>query len=252
MVYTIAAMASNVATLPPLHSKRVEAWIYTVINPLIENLRREVFLLGKGNLSWRWYSRKSKFIRPVDEYVYYEHRPNYEDFVGDGLNPGFAHDFERHDGAVSLVESEARHFYEQLLHNPRFNNQVVRSLNEYERTVAEDPQRQSLTSVRDNLPKHVAEYMINKTLDLPAHYISEAFWEEYRSRFLETDEGRFIPSDERDSYKSLDEASSTLYQLSTQVLSRLEAHRSYLSTTFDVPFAPIQVNQPSRRDGPFI
>ncbi|MGH9432455.1 MAG: hypothetical protein ACRD3T_13020, partial [Terriglobia bacterium] len=69
-------MSSNVATLPPPHSKRVEAWIYTVVNPLIESLRREAFLFEKGNLSWRWYSRRCEYIRPVVEYIDYEHRPN--------------------------------------------------------------------------------------------------------------------------------------------------------------------------------
>jgi hypothetical protein len=38
-------------TTPPQHSKRVQAWVYAIMNPLIENLRRENSLLDRGNLT---------------------------------------------------------------------------------------------------------------------------------------------------------------------------------------------------------
>jgi hypothetical protein len=81
-------MVPDVAA-PPQHSKRVEAWVYAVLNPLIENLGREIFLLSKGNLSWRFYSRKCEYIHPTSDYIGISQRPNYEDFIADPLNQGF-------------------------------------------------------------------------------------------------------------------------------------------------------------------
>ena len=237
----MGVMASNLTTLPPPHSKRVEAWIYTVLNPLIESLRREVFLLEKGNLSWRWYSMKCEYLRPVAEYFDYAHQPNYEDFVGDALNPGFVDLFRQHDETVVRVESKAVEFYERLMRTNLFPDEVMKSLSEYEVAVAASPRSPSLAPMRDDLPKYVAEYLINKTGALPSHYITHAFWEGYQRHFLDLDQGSFASYKERESYKALEQASSELQQISNQLLGGLQSHRSYLCKTFDIPFAPFHV-----------
>jgi len=72
-------MGSNVAN-PPTHSRHVEAWVWVILNPVMDGLRREVGLLSKGNLSWRSYSRKCEYIRHIREYIDAAQQPNYEDF----------------------------------------------------------------------------------------------------------------------------------------------------------------------------
>src|SRR5438270_10126280 len=118
-------------TTPPAHSKRVQAWVYAILNPLIESLEREVFLLAKGNLSWRFYSKKCEYIRPISEYIEASQRPNYEDFLSDPLNPNFPGMFENHDRALSEVESKAAEFADNLMQDKEFQAEVNRSLEEY-------------------------------------------------------------------------------------------------------------------------
>src|SRR5438874_188584 len=107
-------MTSEGKIQPPLRSRRVQAWVYTILNPLIESLRREVYLLKKGNLSWRWPSKKCEYIRPIVEYLDKSHLPNYEDFLADELNPEFKGHFDKHDQAVAELESAASQFFAGL------------------------------------------------------------------------------------------------------------------------------------------
>jgi len=101
------------------------------MNPVIESLQRESNLLGEGNLSWRPYSKRCEYIRPIREYIESSQRPNYEDFVADRLNRGFRGRFEKHDQLVSKVESAAARFFDSLTDSDDFQNQVRDSLNKY-------------------------------------------------------------------------------------------------------------------------
>lgn len=74
---------------------------------MIESVRRELQLLEKGNVSWRFYSKKCEYIRPVAEYIDRNQLPNYEDFLVDGLNEGLKSVIDAHEGAVFAVEAAA-------------------------------------------------------------------------------------------------------------------------------------------------
>lgn len=61
--------------------ERRKAWIYSVINPILEALKIESGFLARRNWTFRQHSRDLEFIRPVEAYVDYQSRPNWEDFV---------------------------------------------------------------------------------------------------------------------------------------------------------------------------
>ncbi len=218
-------MAAN-ATVPPLHSRRVEAWVHSVLNPVIEGLRRERFLLERGNLSWRAYSRSFEYIRPVEEYLDGAQVANLEDFRSDPLNPGFAAAFGEHDRALGAVESKANQFFEGLINSDLFPKQVRDLVKEF----GGDTFHVAIAITQDDLPKYIAEYLINNTGDLPAHYVTHRFWAQNRNEFE--------PYKERESFRNLQCAVGELRSISEALLDRLEKHRRYLCTTFDVPAAP--------------
>jgi hypothetical protein len=218
----------------------VQAWVYTILNPLIESLRREARLLEKGNLTWRWYSRRCEYIRPIVEYVDSSHGPNYEDFLADEQNAGFGGRFEKHDQALAEVESTASQFFSGLMGSDMFQEQVERSLRDYDSNIAE-PGYPSLNSMKADLPKYIAEYLINRTEILPHHYTAHKFWEGYRLQFgLLTEE--FEGYQQRTSFRAVEKASHALKDLSVQLLEKLENHRLFLCSTFDIPAAPIDPN----------
>ena len=232
-------MAPDVATPPP-HSKRVEAWVYAIMNPLIESLGREIRLLSEGNLSWRSYSKRCEYIRPIREYIEISQWPNYEDFLADNLNPGFKERFERHDHQVSEAESAAARLFIGLTDSNEFQKQVKDSLEEYESAARGKPQYPDLSSIGENLRNVVAELLVNRTQLLPSHYMTHKFWQDYR--------GRFEHHKQSPSFQELDVASATLQGSSKNLVSDLENHRHLLCVTFDIPAAPITIEKSIRAD----
>lgn len=234
-------MASNVTEQPPLHSRRVEAWVYTILNPLIEGLRREILLMGKGNLSWRFYSKRCEYIRPVAEYIESSQRPNFEDFVGDKLNVGFSGKFDEHDRALDETEEKAKGFFTRLMGSDLFLNDVKDSLEKYESTISANSRYPDLNSMKEDLPKHVAEFLINRTELLPDHYMTHKFWKDYWRRFAESVE--FDDYKQRESFGALTKASDALKEVSKNLLLDLENHRQSLCRTYDIPAAPIPIDK---------
>ena len=234
-------MVPDVAT-PPQHSKRVEAWVYAVLNPLIENLGREVFLLSKGNLSWRAYSRKCEYIRPICEYIDFPQRPNYEDFIGDPLNPGFREKFDEHDRALTELEAGASRFSDGLTHSDLFLERVKESLEKYESIARSNPLYPYIESMRESLPRAIAEFLVNRIDVLPDHCMTHKFWEEYREKF-DLSAQEFESYGQRESFQALAQARAALRDVADRLLHDLNSQRQLLCRTYDVPAAPIPVDR---------
>lgn len=234
-------MASEIKT-PPIHSKRVQAWVYAVINPLIENLQREVFLLRKKDISWRFYSKRCEDIRPIREYIESSQMPNFDDFVSDKLNPEFRPDFDRHDQQVDTVESCANRFFDDLMQTSLFLEQVKKSLEEYESRASAHPPHTGLDSMKEDLPKYVAEFIVNQTKLLPNHYVTHQFWKDFGRNFIERSADEFQGYQQRQSFQALRNATDNLRDTSDKLSTHLENHRRFLCTTYDIPAAPIFVD----------
>jgi hypothetical protein len=234
-------MVSDVQT-PPQHSKRVEAWVYAVLNPLIENLGREIFLLNKGDLTWRFRSRKCEYIHPICEYIDISQWPNYEDFIADPLNPGFREKFEGHDRALADVEASASRFSDGLIHSDLFLKQIEDSVAEYESIARTNPLYRYMELMREDLPRAVAEFLVNRVVVLPHHYIAHKFWEEYRDKF-DVSAQEFEPYGQRQSFRALVQARAVLNNAAEKLLDYLNAHRQLLCRTYDIPAAPIPENR---------
>lgn len=230
---------------PKRHSQRVAAWVYTVLNPIVGGLEREIHFLDQGNLTWRCYARRCEYIRPVQEYVQSGHWPNYRDFLADNRN--FAREFATHDSVVCEAESLASKFYDLLMQSALFGREVSAYLEEYEAALdTAASQQHSLEHMKGELPKYVAEYLINEVKVLPAHYTAHKFWEKYSVkfrdvRFWERYAAEFEPYKDRQSFKLLSSAKQRLADFSRRLKRRLEDHRLFLCRKFDVPAAPIEL-----------
>jgi hypothetical protein len=230
-------MAAN-ATIPPLHSRRVEAWVHSVLNPSIDGLGRELFLLERGNLSWRAYSRSCEYIRPVKEYLDSSQIPNLEDFLDDPENLGFAEEFNQHDHNLGKLESSVNRFFDGLMNSTLFSEEVGSALREYA-TGPHSSQSYSATMTNEAVAKFVAEYLINNIEDLEQHYGLHEFWSQNRERFRQLD-ALVEFYEQRESFHH---AVKELLETSKNLLRRLKEHRRRLCTRFDIPAAPFQNEQ---------
>jgi|SRR5208283_761907 len=214
----------------PRQERRVAAWIYVVINPIVEALVRELELLDKGNLTWRSTTKKCEYIRTIQEYVDSRQWPNYKDFlVENGL---FQKTFATHDADLDKVNSAAGIVYRWLLNWDQFSVTVTGLLDAYEnqRPVSGD-NRPSYNLDRKELINETAQHVVNNIDFLPRHYTYSFFWNFACKNLLQF---RGLPE-----FKVLYQAQAELKEISLSLREALEDHRLSLSRKFDVPAAPV-------------
>lgn len=236
------AMEPNIK-IPPHHSNRVQAWVWMILNPGIEALRRELAFLEEGKLVWRFYSRKCEYIRPFTEYIEASQWPNLEDFLADPVNQGFKQKIDVHDDAVVKVETAASAFFDRLTQSDLFSKEVARAVDEYRSRASQNPQYPDADLLERDLPKYVAEYLINGVTLLPHHYVTHKFWEEFRKAFE--------PYQKRESFQDLKRTSADLKHIASELLDALQRHRRALCSTYDIPAAPLPGNMNQSAD-PYI
>jgi hypothetical protein len=223
-------MNKSVEWKPKKHSKRVEAWIYTVINPIVESLQRELELLETGNLSWRYYSQRCEFIRPLQEYLDGAQWPNYSDFLQE--NQEFKERFQIHDTGLDALNNSASALFGTLISNPQFLQVVESSYGEYEEARKRDPLAPDLTDIRQDISKYAAEYLINNYRALPAHYNLAKFWA------IASGSMRAFRSSSN-FFAAVQEHALTLRGESQRLSLDLEHHRLGFARSFDIPAAPV-------------
>ncbi len=213
-------------------SRRVAAWIYAVINPIIDSLQRELTLLDSGNLTWRAHSGRCEMIRTIQEYVDSTQWPNYQDFLGAHPRSFFIPGFKQHDSKVGDLNTAAKVLFDRLISWPEFSTWVDAALTTYEtRRASLGPQAPSFIHIRDDVRKEVAMHLINNVQTLPSHYVISPFWNFERNSLL--------TFRNRPEFRDLHRASESLSEISAKVKLALESFRLSLSRDYDVPAAPV-------------
>lgn len=218
---------------PGRGSERVKAWVYTILNPVIDSLRRETDLLKIGNLSWRVHSRRCEYIRPISELIDPHQQPNLEDFLAE--HPTFDDRFGQHDSALTDLEKATSESVQALLRAPNFQEQVKHCLANYEALLPHNPTYPDLLEVRGKIAEYVAEFIANNTRSLPRHYTLYAFWKECAEGF----QGYSAGFDET-KHHNVRGRSRELLAISEQLRVDLEALRLTLVREYDIPAAPIE------------
>ena len=223
-------MGQKIESTPKRQLRRVAAWIYAVINPVLESLQDELSFLDEGNLTWRANSGRCERIRNIQEYVDTKQWPNYFDFCSE--HDAFKSSFHKHDNDLKRVNSEAKSLYDFLLSSPLFSQTLAAHLQSYEDQRASiGPQAPSFINSRSDIPKAFWEYVINNTRVLPSHYLYSYLWNFKTAELLAyRNDPKFAP---------LLQAAGVLGQQSAVLKAELEEHRLSLSRQFDVPAAPV-------------
>jgi hypothetical protein len=226
--------ASNTQARPK-DSRRVESWVYAVLNPLIEAVSREVAFLEDGNLTWRNYSRHCEHIRPIVEYLAGDQLPVYGDFLANE-QAGFKDRFVEHDRKLAATEAAATDAYRVLIEPEAFQNQIEQSLEEYESRVSsrEPGYRESLIPTAESLARAVAELLVNRADDLPYHHSTKQFWQDHREQFQ-----RFRKDP---AFGALSRAATAFRESSRTLKDDLVSHRLHLCHSYDIPPAPPTVH----------
>ena len=218
---------------PGRGSERVKAWVYAILNPVIDSLRRETELLKNGNLSWRVHSRRCEYIRPIAELIDPNQQPNLEDFLAE--HPTFSDRFRQHDSALAGLEKATSESVQELLRAPNFQEQVKHCLANYEALLPHNPSYPDLLEMHGKIGDYVAEFIANNTKSLPRHYTLHAFWKECAEGFQ-----RYSAGFDETKRHNVRGKGRELLAISEQLKVDLEALRLNLVREYDIPAAPIE------------
>lgn len=218
---------------PKKQVRRVAAWIYVVINPIIDSLQRELLLLDSGNLTWRPHTGRCEIIRTIQEYVDSTQWPNYQVFLAEHPESFFIPGIKRHDSDLGKLNSVAQELFNRMLSYGQFSVTVEATLDAYERQRASlGPQAQSLIDMRQDVAKMAAEYVINNVPTLPSHYVISAFWNSAGKNLIAF-------RNVAELFQPLHGSRASLAEISAKLKQALEGYRLALSRDYDVPAAPV-------------
>lgn len=225
-------MSRQLEMRPKKQFRRVAAWIYAVINPIIDSLASELSLLESGNLTWRSQTGRCEAIRTIQEYVNSTQWANYQDFLAEHPHSIFIPGFRQHDSNLEKLNTIAQVLFTKMISWQDFLDSVSAALGVYEnQRNSLGPQAPSFIHIREDVPKMVAECLINNTQALPPHYVISAFWNFASNNIIAF---RNLPE-----FQPLHRAKDRLDESSAKLKQALESFRLSLSRTYDVPAAPV-------------
>ncbi len=209
-------------------ARRVEAWVYTVINPLIEALKVEKSFLKDRNWTWRFQIRNLEFILPLEKYVDTASLPNFNDFLK--ANPQIERKMKKHNDLRAALSENCGIAFNHLVLLEAFQDKIQSSLSIYGKENPSEEYPGGAVPEKD-FDKVIAQYIVNWIKELPSHYATSKFWARFADEFLQFRTG--------DVFKKLDASGMQLKNEDERLLKSLEDLRSTLCEEYDVPAAPV-------------
>lgn len=212
--------------------RRVAAWIYAVVNPIIDSLQRELLHLERGNLTWSAATAQCEMIHSIQEYVESNQWPNYQDFLAEHPKSAIEAGFRQHDLRLIKLNAAAGEVFSWLISSEQFIVSVRSALDVYERHRLSPAETPSLSTIGRSVPTMAAEYLINNAQTLPSHYLISAFWNSVGCKMLAN--FRDLPE-----FGVLHKSRGSLVDISRKLKQALESYRLSLSRRYDMPAAPV-------------
>ena len=206
----------------------IRAWFDTVLNPLIYGLREEAGVLKRGDLTWRFESKRPVSLAPVRSLLMDAYQDNLDQFLS--LHPECAGPMQEHDTALQLLVESCREL-ESALINSKEMQALFQHLTTPEALGGRDVAEIFGAVLPVNWLKALAEYIINNVERLPRYYSTAGFWNEHSGEFLKLRESPEV----RPAWESTVSATTRFSQEVDRLLDLLKKVRNELSLSAGLP-----------------
>ena len=216
-----------------LGKERCKAWIYSVINPVLNGLEIEESFLAKRNWTFRRYNKDLEFIRPIRAFVDYQSRPNWDDFVT--TNPAVRGSVEDREARREELRKACNTAFADLVKVTDFQRKVSECLDAFVKETR--AQRSSIFHPDVEPHEAVAEIIVNNVAQLPDHYGPHGFWSRFGGELMEFRQGP--------RFEEADRAGDELKRSNENLSAKFSKLRSDLGAEYDIPWAPYYDESPS-------
>lgn len=206
-------------------SERVKAWVYSVINALLEALRAENTLLTARNITWRYHIRKMEFILSTRDHIPPSARPNYDDLLRGyaDLKP----QVEQRDLTLKVLSQVALECWEHLTKYNLLRPAVEGQLKQWKEEGNPYP---GGAVPEEEFWLLIAEHVMNNAEELPHHYSNRAFWSRFKQNLLAFRGGG--------PFSKLEKSIANLMKSNETLVDRLDLARARFCEDYDIPAAP--------------
>jgi hypothetical protein len=210
-----------------LGRERGKAWIYSVINPLLEALKTQSVFLKRRNWTFRFSSGNLEFIPPLHAYITYQGRPNWEDFIAS--NPSARERIENRDRQREELRKACNLAWHYLVDLEEFRQKVLTSLDRFR--AEEPPAYHGVSGLPDEeFHKLVAERIVNDIGNIAEDYRDYRFWSRFRDELMQFRRGPI--------FEQMEQAGLELGNCNNEVTAELARVREELASKLDIPWAP--------------
>lgn len=236
---------------PSRGSPRVQAWIYGVINPLLDALAVERHLLEAGNLTWQLHSQGFERIGAPSAYLETEGRINLSDLLRSLRREpppvegyGQLHErFDQHDERIGKLSRAAATYHHSLVNDDRFAQLVDRAVQEYLEEKPSFPDAYFISQPwgaypPEKLKELAAENLVNHIHTPRSNRADAAFWRFFLQRY-----GVEVPKLGAPCVMAaaLEQEARLATEEAKELIEQLEQLRSDLSDAYDLPAAPAPI-----------
>jgi hypothetical protein len=219
----------------PIGVRVAEAWLLTVINPLLAGLDVEAQYLERTDPTWRFQTQRLEVVGNYQIRIDLAYLPNFEHFLN--LNPRF---IDMHTEYLEKRESLRTVCME--LQQALEKSDDLKEL--YRRLTAPNLLESlgtSLSGLFGAYPperhiSYLAELVVNSTQTLPTYYTVHPLWNAHRDELLTL---RSLPGT-RDLALTQTEQIATMRNLNSRLSVELKRIRNVLVEAYDIPPAPLQ------------
>lgn len=217
-----------------LTAELARAWIVTVINPILDGLRREDFFLRRKNWTWRYSTKGFEYLRSVAEYVDRSYRDNLVEFHF--WYPTLGRVIDGRDDALKRLAAMCDTAFQHLLASADFRTAV-----EQAKATARGKGMDlvsALGTYQEGWPEIFAEYVVNDIAELPTHYAPSRFWREEGATILRTRKSESVRSD----FDAVDQAGNKVLDANQHAQEKLASIRQMFTRKFGLPPVPLDVH----------
>ncbi len=211
------------------HPNLIRAWFDTVLNPMIEGLRAELFCLEKKNLTWRSFTSSFELLKPLYTMVYYKYNDNLEQCIV--YIDGLLETINNHDNSLKSLNDSANSMYLALLNSPLLLNTFKNKLDKYLKSNPDTDNQLQMDLQSDNTLRFITEYIINNREKLDRAYILSPFWNENSKDFLNILTNRKLSSKTNSLKKAIEEFEVVV----DRTLDIIMKKRDHFSILYGVP-----------------
>ena len=172
--------SAQVEAPPRVGPRIVRAWFDTLLNPAISALSIELGLLLRRRWTFSFSARALELIQPLGQRF---HGANLDQFRE--MNSLAASEFDAHDALAGELQRAVTALFDALVSDKKFIDLCDSLLApESLRTVGIADVSEVFGAYRPELRYSLlAEYVVNNTGELPAHYATAKLWNRHRDAF---------------------------------------------------------------------